>query len=369
MKKICSFVIVLGLLASPALGAELLAPGDAIIAIDADGPVSFSGYYDNEAPSKILDGDVGTKYLNFGNSRYNTGFIVTPTVGSSVVQSFQISTANDASDRNPVTYEIYGTNDAITSTNNGLGNAENWTLIGSGTTGLPNTYLTAGPVINLTNGTAYSSYKMTFPTVNTSRGNGLMQISEVDFFDGLDGLGSNLLGANDPILAVQLTPDSFYPEAENPSKLLDGNTGTKYLNFGKANTGFIVTPSGTEPVRGFEITTANDWLERTPSTWALYGTFDAITSEDDSQGLAENWVLIDSGSLPAPGTDEYFTSLGLVGVDNDTAYTSYKMLFPTLVNADATNSMQISEVQFYDVPEPATLALLGLGGLLLRRRK
>jgi hypothetical protein len=45
------------------------------------------------------------------------------------------------------------------------------------------------------------------------------------------------------------------------------------------------------------------------------------------------------------------------------------MLFPTLKNGDAANSMQIAELQLYGVPEPATMCLLGLGGLALLRRR
>ena len=58
----------------------------------------------------------------------------------------------------------------------------------------------------------------------------------------------------------------------------------------------------------------------------------------------------------------------MVSVDNDTFYTSYKMLFPTLKDAGA-NSMQIAEIQFYGIPEPTTLCLLGLGVVALRRRR
>jgi hypothetical protein len=99
----------------------------------------------------------------------------------------------------------------------------------------------------------------------------------------------------------------------------------------------------------------------------LYGTNDAITSGKNSQGLDENWVLIDSGTLAL--TDERFALSGIIGVNNDTAYASYKMLFPTLKNADATNSMQIADIQFYDIPEPATLCLLGLGCVTLMRKR
>ena len=45
-------------------------------------------------------------------------------------------------------------------------------------------------------------------------------------------------------------------------------------------------------------------------------------------------------------------------------------ILPTLKDSGAANSMQIGEIQFYGIPEPATICLLGLGGLsLLRRRR
>ena len=194
MKRLCSLLMMLGLLVSPVLGAELIAPGDTIIAIDADEPLSFSDYPEGEAPGFLLDGDVNTKYLNFGGwSRYNTGFIVTPSVGSSTVQSFQISTANDSPERDPVSYRLYGTNDAISSADNSTGLAENWTLIDSGALTLPDDRMVAGSIVNINNTSSFTSYKMTFPEIKNGYNGGLMQISEVDFFDGLDGTGSDVL--------------------------------------------------------------------------------------------------------------------------------------------------------------------------------
>ncbi len=75
----------------------ILATGDSIIAIDADGNSATPVIA--ELVANILDGNSGTKYLNTGI--INSGFIVTPAAGASVVQSFAITTANDRPDRDP----------------------------------------------------------------------------------------------------------------------------------------------------------------------------------------------------------------------------------------------------------------------------
>jgi len=360
--------VCLLLMAACSYGDTILAPGDAIIGIDADGWIagSNSSYPGGEPPAKTLDGDSGTKYLNFGGR--NTGFIVTP-VSSGILQSFTITTANDDTRRDPIAWSIYGTNDAITSTDNSMGLSETWTLIESGSVALPDTRKTLGPVVAVNNTTLYSSYKMVYTDLKNNN-QSIMQVADVAFYQTSDGTGSSFLSLGDSILAVQPGDwDSAYPTAENPSKILDGDPSTKYLNFGKANAGFIVTPSkGSTNVKGFQITTANDWAERDPASWALYGTNDAILSGKDSDGLGgEGWVLIDEGNLSLPS--ERFTVGDMVAVENDAYYTSYKMVFTSLNNADATNSMQIAEIQFFDVPEPMTLCLLGMGGLALLRRR
>lgn len=351
----------------------LLSPTDAIVGIDTDPAHSESSIPGpDESPSKIVDGTLA-KYLNFGDA--NSGFIVTPAVGSTTIKSFQITTANDASSRDPISFEIYGTNSPILSTDQSTGTGEVWTPIDNfdlaGIYALPTTRNTLGPVVPLEfNDVAYTSYKMIFPTLRTLP-NCCMQIAEVSFFPNVDGTGGDVLNVGDTVLAIDrdVVPDSGYPAAESPQKAIDGLTNTKYLNFGKENSGFIVTPSiGPSAVRAFQITTADNAEEeaRDPVGWALYGTDDPITSAPNSQGNSEAWLLVDSGAMDLPllrGEAGDF-----VQVDNDTIYKSYRMLFTSLrdTNDPVTDSVQIGEIQFFDthVPEPSA-ALLGVIALML----
>jgi glucose/arabinose dehydrogenase len=325
----------------PTGGITVLAPGDAIIPIDASTPVSTSNFPVNEAPPKAIDGViVGSKYLNSAGSW--SGFIVTPG-GSTTVQSFRIATANDAATRDPTSYQLWGTNSAIASTQNSTGNGEPWTLISSGPLSLPSDRNTLAPAVSFTNSTAYTSYKMYFPTVN---GSTQMQIAEVSFYTGTNGAGTDVLVPADPIIAIDAGFQSASPGGETAPNAVDNNVNTKYLNFGEQNSGFIVTPaSGSSVVNRFRITTANDSPERDPASWALYGTNSAIASWPHSDGTGENWTVIESGSVNLP--TERLTAGPEVFVNNATAYTSYKMVFPTVRNAGDANSMQIADIQFY----------------------
>src|SRR5690606_23958442 len=96
---------------SPGSGAE-----DPKFAIDGD-------YLPTNPIGNIaVDADPATKYLNFG--RENSRFNVTPASGTSVVKTFQIFKANDSPSRDQASWELWGTNDHITSMNNTDGNEE-----------------------------------------------------------------------------------------------------------------------------------------------------------------------------------------------------------------------------------------------------
>jgi hypothetical protein len=266
-----------------------------------------------------------------------------------MVQSFTITTANDAADRDPTTWELYGTNDAITSADNSIGMAESWTLIASGTIALPTERYTVGPVVSFESFDVYSSFKMLFPTVN---GGSLMQIADVAFYPMADAAGGNILAPGNAIIAVEQGWQSRYPTNEAPAFVIDGDPNTKYLNFGEENSGIIVTPLvGPSMLDSFQITTANDSEERDPVVWMVYGTNDAIVTVDNGDGLSENWTLICGGTLALPA--ERLTP-GLVYVIANQAepFTSYKVIFETVKNASSANSMQIADIQMYGTLVP-----------------
>ena len=168
-----------------------------------------------------------------------------------------------------------------------------------------------------------------------------------------------------------------WPPAEPPADIIDGligGGGQKYLNFAELDTGVIITPAfGSSVVQQIEFWVANDAAERDPASFELWGTNNAIAGGGPFD-IAANFTQIASGGLALPDTrDTVEDGTGFsdtVTFANSDAYTTYLLLFPTVKNAAAANSMQISEVQFDTIPEPSTglLALIGLGALARRRR-
>ncbi len=118
----------------------------------------------SEQVARAFDDDQYTKYLNFSGP----GSGVTIDLGSGnayAVNGLGLTTANDASERDPTSYEIYGSNDGTS-----------FALVSSGSLSPPTDRFTAYPNVSFTNSTNYRWYRVVFPT---TRGGGMMQIAEI----------------------------------------------------------------------------------------------------------------------------------------------------------------------------------------------
>jgi len=150
-------------------------------------PVVISAIYptsnnspSNETAVNAFDGNPGTKYLNF--DKQNAGVTVKLSQGR-VVQKFTITTANDAVERDPASYKLYGSNDGI-----------NWVLLSEGPLSLSNSRFTVSGEIAVANTNAYIYYFIKFPSIKDNSGNSV-QISEVTYYYDLnDGVTSTDTG-------------------------------------------------------------------------------------------------------------------------------------------------------------------------------
>ncbi len=150
----------------------------------------------------------------------------------------------------------------------------------------------------------------------------------------LPGLGwaqGDVTAPGDPIVGFGGT----WPEpGETPAKAIDNDAGSKYLNFGKLNTGFTVTPAvGGTRITGINLTSGGDAPERDPASYAVYGSTDGT-----------QFALIAAGNVPPFSGRGVKQSLAFATASSG-IFTSYKVIIPTVLNAGAANSMQVAEVE------------------------
>ena len=122
----------------------------------------------------------------------------------------------------------------------------------------------------------YQYYR--FTTTQTA-GEGLIQVSEFDLInDGNKVDYTNLTVTN---------PGGNSPANEEPPKIADGDTNTKWLSLNFAP--LVFTFNGPVTIDSYNFATANDAPGRTPISWTFEGSSDGAT-----------WVEIDSRSSVTP---------------------------------------------------------------------
>jgi len=177
-RKISLIVAVLSIVLlstiSQAAPIDITQPGDQIQGVPDD-----SDWPGNEAPPLAIDDNTGTKYLHFKGFSQPTGFQVTPSKSQSVITGMSFTTANDATERDPIAFELYGSNDSIDGP---------YTLIASGdivdfnqATAWPRFTINETP-ISFDNDVPYDHYQILFTAVRDPGAANSMQISEVELF-------------------------------------------------------------------------------------------------------------------------------------------------------------------------------------------
>jgi hypothetical protein len=150
------------------------------------------------------------------------------------------------------------------------------------------------------------------------------------------------------MLAIDLDANqSRTPSGEGADKAFDGDVGTKYLNFGKEKAGLEFSYGMPVQLKSLVITTANDAPERDPKSYQLYGA------------AGGEWKLLSSGDLALPA--ERKTASAAVTLSPAGFYSQYRLVFPTMKNASAANSLQLAEVQFTGVMPVVDLPLAAYG--------
>lgn len=292
-----------------------------------------------------------------GNQQYEknldgTNLNIPETIYKRMLTAYSITTANDAINRTPDSWVLYGSNDN-----------KNWTVIdtieGAALSKL-NTMFTI-PLEEAVETSAFYRLEITDSIANDKA----MQLSEFTLWDAASTEEiAKLPTAKSITVAERGELNSTH--YESVAKLQDGKSD-KYLGY------FDTAKSKDEAVQlsednplsivfemddaylleAYSFTTANDRSERDASDWRIYGSDNG-----------ESWTLL--GEVADFTMTEERNATQLFNLDGDVGYGYFR--FDFLGTRDLTNGFQLAELTLYgsqyrEVPEPASIVLLGLGVL------
>ncbi|MCF7974464.1 MAG: discoidin domain-containing protein [Phycisphaerae bacterium] len=153
------------------ISKDITTPGDVVKGVPDDGDWPAA-----ESPDLAIDNSTATKFLHRKGGAMATGIQIEPMVGATVVTGLTLTTANDTPTRDPITFELSGSNASIDGPYEVIasGNIVDF----SGATAWPRLTRNETP-IEFANTKSYKYYQIVFPTLRGATET-LMQIAEVE---------------------------------------------------------------------------------------------------------------------------------------------------------------------------------------------
>lgn len=192
-----------GLLAAGSLAAQVQAAPIFTVAGPQGGGTAPNEFPAGEPPQDVRDQNPAMKYLNFGKT--DTGFIESFPAGTTV-NGLTFATANDAAERDPLTFSVYGSNTTVVTGTEAPGSTIDlggFTLIAAdqptGLEGLAASRLTPGANQTFASST-FQTYAVIFPTIRDPGPNtNAMQVGDATFTNG----GTAVIQAANPVIGGQ----------------------------------------------------------------------------------------------------------------------------------------------------------------------
>jgi len=175
---------------------DITAPGDLLQGVPNDG--DWNSTYRPETPDLAIDDNIETKYLHFKGDfdpdpgTGGTGFQVTPSAGPTIVTGLTLITANDIPGRDPIAFELSGSNEGIDGPYELI--ASDYIVDFAQALAWPRLTMNATS-ISFYNDVAYAHYQLIFTAIRGPVGGSVngMQIAEVELL-GVPALsGANII--------------------------------------------------------------------------------------------------------------------------------------------------------------------------------
>ena len=314
MKKLYLLLLVLG------MGSQI-ALAETVIDRTDFGIINFSTSINSvEAPPALFDGYKETKWLSANGDPLSWMTYEFQSGRSYAINSYAITSANDASGRDPKSWTLEGSNDGGTT----------WIEVDH-RTDVTWSARFERQVFKFTNTVAYKMYKL---QITANYGEPFTQFSELELIQ--DGISRTAYS--------NVTWSSQYNWNEGGLRAFDnmaveGNF-TKWGTGGNNITGWLqydFLGGRAYALNGYTITSANDAPERDPRDWTFQGSFDGVT-----------WEILDTqaGQFWQDGAEDNRYTPKTYTFDNNVAYSYYKL--DITQNNGSGNLLSLAELELLE---------------------